>query len=154
MDGSSPPRSAMREQDLLDKLAKIERLYAGATTPGEKEAAADAIARIQRRIGETAKVERPIEYKFTLVDGWSRKLFIALLRRYGLKPYRRARQRRNTVMVRVPRPFVDETLWPEFLELSEVLQTYLDEVTERVIAQAIYQDEGDEDVLEEEELLE
>lgn len=143
----------MREQDLLDKLAKIERLYAGATTPGEKEAAADAIARIQRRIGETAKVERPIEYKFTLVDGWSRKLFIALLRRYGLRPYRRARQRRNTVMVRVPRSFVDETLWPEFLELSEVLQTYLDEVTERVIAQAIYRDEGEEEVLDEDELL-
>jgi len=61
----------MREQDLLDKLSKIERLYAGAATPGEKEAAADAIARIKRRLGETAKVDRPIEYKFTLADGWS-----------------------------------------------------------------------------------
>lgn len=139
----------MREQDLLDKLRKIERLYAGATTPGEKEAAADAIARIKRRISETAKVDRPIEYKFTLVDGWSKKLFIALLRRYSLKPYRRARQRRNTVMVKVPRTFVEETLWPEFLELSEVLQAYLDEVTERVISQGIYADGGDEEVVEE-----
>lgn len=142
----------MREQDLLDKLSKIERLYAGATTPGEKEAAADAIARIKRRLGEVAKVDRPVEYKFTLVDGWSRKLFIALLRRYDLRPYRRARQRRNTVMVRVPRSFVDETLWPEFLELSAVLQTYLDEVTERVITQAIFNDEGDEEMLPEDEL--
>ena len=40
----------MREQDLLDKLRKIERLYSGATTPGEKEAAAEAIARIKRRL--------------------------------------------------------------------------------------------------------
>ena len=133
----------MREQDLLDKLSKIERLYAGAATPGEKEAAADAIARIKRRLGETAKVDRPIEYKFTLADGWSKKLFTALLRRYSLRPYRYARQRRNTVMVRVPRSFVNETLWPEFLELSGVLQTYLDEVTERVIAQAIHANEGD-----------
>ncbi len=139
----------MHEQDLLDKLRKIERLYAGATTPGEKEAAADAIARIKRRIGETAKLESPVEYKFTLVDGWSKKLFLALLRRYSLKPYRRARQRRNTVMVKVPRTFVEETLWPEFLELSDVLQSYLDEVTERVIARAIHADEGDEEVLEE-----
>ena len=137
----------MREQDLLDKLSKIERLYAGAATPGEKEAAADAIARIKRRLGETAKVDRPIEYKFTLSDGWSKKLFTALLRRYSLRPYRYARQRRNTVMVRVPRSFVDETLWPEFLELSGVLQTYLDEVTERVIAQAIHENEGEEEVL-------
>ena len=137
----------MREQDLLDKLSKIERLYAGAATPGEKEAAADAIARINRRLGETAKIERPIEYKFTLADGWSKKLFTALLRRYALRPYRYARQRRTTVMVRVPRSFVDETLWPEFLELSKVLQTYLDEVTERVISRAIHENEGEEEVI-------
>jgi len=137
----------MREQDLLDKLSKIERLYAGAATPGEKEAAADAIARIKRRLGETAKVDRPIEYKFTLADGWSKKLFTALLRRYELKPYRYARQRRTTVMVRVPRSFVNETLWPEFLELSKVLQSYLDEVTERVISGAIHANEGEEEVI-------
>lgn len=137
----------MREQDLLDKLSKIERLYAGAATPGEKEAAADAILRIKRRLGETAKVERPIEYKFTLADGWSKKLFTALLRRYELRPYRYARQRRTTVMVRVPRSFVDETLWPEFLELSKVLQTYLDEVTERVISSAIHETEGEEEII-------
>lgn len=137
----------MHEQDLLDKLRKIERLYAGATTPGEKEAAADAIARIKRRIGETAKLESPVEYKFTLVDGWSKKLFLALLRRYDLKPYRRARQRRNTIMVRVPRSFVDETLWPEFLELCRVLHAYLEEVTERVIARGIHADVTDEEVI-------
>ncbi len=137
----------MREQDLLDKLSKIERLYAGAATLGEKEAAADAIARIKRRLGETAKVDRPIEFKFTLSDGWSKKLFMALLRRYELKPYRYARQRRTTVMVRVPRSFVNETLWPEFLELSKVLQTYLDEVTERVISGAIHANEGEEEVI-------
>lgn len=137
----------MREQDLLDKLRKIERLYAGATTPGEKDAAADAIARIQRRIGDTAKIERPIEYKFTLADGWSKKLFTALLRRYALKPYRYARQRRTTVMVRVPRSFVNDTLWPEFLELSEVLKTYLDEVTERIISQGIHASDAEEEVI-------
>ncbi len=137
----------MREQDLLDKLSKIERLYAGAATPGEKEAAADAMARIKKRLTETAKVDKPIEYKFTLADGWSKKLFTALLRRYELRPYRYARQRRNTVMVRVPRSFVNETLWPEFLELSKVLQTYLDEVTERVISGAIHANEGEEEVI-------
>ena len=137
----------MREQDLLDKLSKIERLYAGAATLGEKEAAADAMERIKRRLGEPAKIERPIEYKFTLADGWSKKLFTALLRRYSLRPYRYARQRGTTGLVRVPRSFVDETLWPEFLELSGVLQTYLDEVTERVISGAIHENEGEEEVI-------
>lgn len=137
----------MLESDLLEKLRKIERLYAGAATPGEKEAAAEAMARIRQRLGEVEKVEKPIEYRFTLTDGWSKKLFLALLRRYELRPYRYARQRRNTVMVRVPRSFVNETLWPEFLELSEVLKTYLEDVTNRVIAQAIHEDSGDEEVI-------
>lgn len=137
----------MLESDLLEKLRKIERLYAGAATPGEKEAAAEAMARIRQRLGEAEKVEKPIEYRFTLTDGWSKKLFLALLRRYELRPYRYARQRRNTVMVRVPRSFVNETLWPEFLELSEVLKTYLEEVTNRVIAQAIHEDAGEEEII-------
>ena len=137
----------MQESDLLEKLRKIERLYAGAATPGEKEAAAEAIARIRHRLNDMSRTEQPIEYRFTLMDGWSKKLFLALLRRYDLRPYRYARQRRNTVMVRVPRSFVNETLWPEFLELSEVLKSYLEEVTQRVIAQAIHEDSGDEEVV-------
>lgn len=137
----------MLESDLLEKLRKIERLYAGAATQGEKEAAAEAMARIRQRLDATSRVERAIEYRFTLMDGWSKKLFLALLRRYDLRPYRYARQRRNTVMVRVPRSFVNETLWPEFLELSEVLKAYLEEVTDRVISQAIHEDAGEVEVV-------
>lgn len=140
----------MSEKDLLEKLRKIERLYAGAATPGEKMAAADALARIQKRLSETKQKEAAIEYKFTLTDDWSKKLFVALLRRYSLKPYRYARQRRTTVMVRVPVTFVDQTLWPEFLELSAVLKNYLDEMTERVIHEAIHEDDTDTVVLDKE----
>ena len=137
----------MLEEELLDKLRKIERLHAGATMPGEKDAAADAIARITRRLGEVARSEPAIEYKFTLADGWSKKLFIALLRRYSIKPYRYARQRRNTVMARVPRSFVNETLWPEFMELSKVLKNYLDDITDRVIAEGIHADRTEEEIV-------
>ncbi len=140
--------SLMQDQDLIDKLRKIERLYAGAATPGEKDAAAEAMGRIKKRLSEMGKVERPIEFKFTLSDGWSKKLFLALLRRYELRPYRYKRQRRNTVMVRAPSSFVNETLWPEFLEVSKVLQTHLDEITNRIISQGIHEDSGEEDVVE------
>lgn len=137
----------MQEQDLIDKLRKIERLHAGATTPGEREAAADAMARIKKRLGEVERVEKAIEYRFKLNDDWSKKLFIALLRRYGLKPYRYARQRRTTVMVRVPRSFVNETLWPQYLELSTTLRDYLEDITNRVIAEGVHGDTQDEEVV-------
>lgn len=137
----------MQEKDLIDKLRKIERLHAGATTPGEREAAADAIARIKRRLSEVERTERPIEYRFKLNDDWSKKLFIALLRRYGLRPYRYARQRRTTVMVRVPRSFVNETLWPQYLDLSTTLRNYLEEITNRVIAEGVHGDTTEEDIV-------
>lgn len=78
-----------------------------------------------------------------MADPWARKLFLALLRRYELRPYRYPRQRYTTVMVRVPRRFVDETLWPEYLALSESLRSYLNDVTERVISEAVHKDHSE-----------
>jgi hypothetical protein len=65
---------------------------------------------------------------------------VALLRRYDLKPYRYPRQRHTTVMVRVSERFVNETLWPEFQQLSGTLRSYLMDVTTRVVAQVIHRD--------------
>ena len=90
-----------------------------------------------------------MEYKFTLSDTWSKKLFLALLRRYGIEPYRYYRQKHTTVMARVPVSFVKETLWPEFQELNNTLRCYLDEVTNRVITTGIYADSSEAEVREE-----
>jgi len=43
-------------------------------------------------------------------------------------------------MVQVSPRFVDETLWPEFNELSKVLKEYLTEMTDKVIAESIFAD--------------
>lgn len=137
----------MQENDLIEKLRKIERLHAGAATTGERDAAADAMARIKNRLMAYERTEKAIEHRFKLNDDWSKKLFIALLRRYGLKPYRYARQRRTTVLVRVPRSFVNETLWPQYLELSNTLQGYLEDITDRLIAKGVHGDASEEEVI-------
>jgi hypothetical protein len=41
-------------------------------------------------------------------------------------------------MVKVPKSFVDRTLWPEYLELSKALNEYLEEATERIIREEVY----------------
>ena len=133
----------MDEQKLIERLLRIEALHAGATTRGERIAAAKAMQRILERLREIQDQDQPIEYRFSMPDPWARKLFLALLRRYGLKPYRYYRQRYSTVMVRVPERFVDETLWPEFQELQETLYEYLGEVTDRVISKAIHADSSE-----------
>jgi hypothetical protein len=43
-------------------------------------------------------------------------------------------------MVRAPRSFVDDTLWPEYLELQAALHAYLNEATERIIREEGYRD--------------
>ena len=77
------------------------------------------------QIKETQEIDPPVEYKFTMSDMWSRKLFVALLRRYDIKPFRYYRQRYTTVMANVSKTFVDETLWPEFQELNKTLKSFI-----------------------------
>ncbi len=128
------------EQSLRTKLQKIEALFAGATTTGERSAAEAAIERVRARLAELERQDTPIEMQFSLPDQWSRQLFLALCRRYGLKPYRLYRQRLTTVMLRVPKGFADQVLWPEFQELNKALMQYLSEVTTRIIRDEVHGD--------------
>lgn len=128
------------EEQLREKLRKIYALFEGATTIGERNAAAAAIDRIKQGLGTAMKAEQPVEFQFTLPDRWQRRLFSALCRRYGLEPYRYKRQRYTTVMVRVPKSFVDNTLWPEYAELRAALNEYLNDATERIIREEVYRD--------------
>ena len=138
----------MTEEELIAKLEKVERLFAGATSDGERLAASLAQTRLKDRLKEFAEVEQAEEWKFSLNDEWSRKLFVALLRRYGIKPYRYKRQRHTTVTARAPASFVNEILWPEYSELSSVLTSYLNSITDRVINNHIHKNTEDAEVVE------
>ena len=133
----------MDEKALLEKLRKVEALIAQPGTVGEGMAAAEARQRLMDRLESIRKTDPPIEYRFSMNDSWSKSLFLALLRRYGLRPFRYHGQRYLTVMVVVPKTFVDETLWPEYQEMLQTLQGYLGEVTNRVIRE-IFQQNPDE----------
>ena len=128
---------------LIEKLRRIDALHAGATTEGERAAADGARQRIKEKIQQYEEADPPIEYRFTLNNGLSRKLLLALLRRYGIRPYRYYRQRHNTIMARVSKGFVDKTLWPEFVEIDKELQGHLDAVAEKIINESIFADSSD-----------
>jgi len=126
------------ERTLRDKLHKIEALFAGAATPGERTAAGAAADRIRKRLDEAAGSEKSIELKFSIPDVWSRQLFVALCRRYGLRPFRQRRMHRQTIMIKAPRSFIDQVLVPEFRELNAALVAYLAEITEKVIREEVH----------------
>jgi hypothetical protein len=131
------------EQQLREKLRKITALFEGAATAGERQAAAAAIGRVREALKATIVTQPLPETKFSMADEWQRRLFAALCRRYGLQPYRRKGQRRTTVLVRAPRAFVNNTLWPEYLELQAALHSYLKEATERIIREEVFGDAGE-----------
>ena len=137
------------EQLLREKLRKIEALFSGAATEGERVAAGAAAERIRDRLGQAAGKEKAIEVKFSIPDMWSRQLFVSLCRRYGLHPFRYRRMHRQTIIIRAPKSFVDQVLWPEFEELSAALTAYLSEITEKVIREEVHGETGEADEIDE-----
>ncbi len=126
-----------KEDALRDKLEKITALLEGAKTPGERDAAAQALQRIQQAI-DGLHTTRVVEMRVTLADRWQMRLFTAVCRRYGIEPYRQKRQRRTTVMIRCEKSFFDQTLWPKYRELRVWLDIYLTESTERLIREEVH----------------
>ncbi len=137
------------EESLRGKLRKIEALYAGAATPGEKAAAGAAADRIRRQFETASKAEPSQELKFSIPDPWSRQLFIALCRRYGVRPFRYRRMHRQTVMIKAPASFARDVLWPEFEELSDALTSHLFAITEKIIREEVHAATGDAEEVEE-----
>jgi hypothetical protein len=131
------------EGTLVEKLRKLEALHAGTKIDGEREAARRAAERIRARLAELRGAERDVELHYRMPDPWKRRLFLALCRRYGLKPYRESGRHYSTVQVRAPKTFHERTLWPEYKALAAELDAHLEELTTRVIREAI-----DEDVTE------
>lgn len=128
------------EDSLLETLRKIEALHAGTTFDGERDASRQAAERIRARIAELRGQEQDEELRYSLTDPWKRQLFLALCRRYGLRPFRRQGQRASSIQVRAPRTFQLKTLWPEYLALAAGLHDHLAAVTERAVRAAIHED--------------
>ena len=133
----------MIEEQLRERLRKVEALYFGSTNSGEREAAGAAADRLKAKLDEAARSDPPVEMKFSLPDEWSVRLFVALCRRYGVRPFRYPRQRRTTIMVRAPRRFFDAVVWRQFSELHTDLWIYFEQTTEQLIKQAVCADTRD-----------
>jgi len=134
-------------QDIRDRLAKLEALFARGATEGERAAAGAALERIQARLdlgGGKATAEPEIEMQYSLPDVWAVKLFVALCRKHEIKPYRYPRQRRTTVMVRVRKTEFEHTIAAEFQSLHRELTGYFSEMVEHLIANVMQSDSDDE----------
>ena len=67
---------------------------------------------------DDAGLAKLLDHSSEYLRAWAVRLFVALCRRYGFRPYRYPRQRRTTLMVRAPRRFVEAVVWRQFSELQ------------------------------------
>ncbi|WP_417607804.1 hypothetical protein [Primorskyibacter flagellatus] len=134
------------EKDIREKLAKLEALFARGATEGERAAAGAARERLQARLSLDANDggDPEIELQYSLPDVWSVRIFVALCRKHGIRPYRYPRQRRTTVMVRVRQASFERTVAQEFRTLHQELTAYFNETVEHLIADAMKSDGNDE----------
>jgi hypothetical protein len=139
----------MRDQDdIREKLAKLEALFSRGATAGERAAAGAALERLQSRLDiDTPSKEEPvIELQYSLPDIWAVRLFVALCRKHDIKPYRYPRQRRTTVMVRVQKTSFEQTIAREFQTLHRELTIYFNETLNHLIANVMKSDGDDENL--------
>lgn len=128
------------DEELRAKLAKVEELFRRAGSAGERAAAEAAMERLRDRLGVEGDGES--EVRLSLPDVWSVRLFVAVCRKHGVRPYRYRRQRRTTVMVRVGQGFLEGVVWPEFDRLHRELESYFEDVTDHLIEGALGSDGG------------
>jgi hypothetical protein len=100
------------DTEMREKLAKLEALFARGATEGERAAAGAARDRLQARLAPEAEGSdaSEVELQYSLPDVWSVRIFVALCRKHGIRPYRYPRQRRTTVMVRVQETRFERTV--------------------------------------------
>ncbi|MEZ5040368.1 MAG: hypothetical protein R2828_10760 [Saprospiraceae bacterium] len=120
-------------EDLFARIKKIESLIKGSTTAGEKTAALLAKERILEKYPRLKHENDLKEYALYTQDNWHKKLLIAICRKYEVKPYRYHRQKYTTVMVRINPEFLNNVLWPEFLEYSAHLESIVEGITDDLI---------------------
>jgi hypothetical protein len=125
------------EAQLAEKLIKIESLYLGATTSGERDAAERAMKHVEEKL-RAMESQASKEWRLSTNSPYEKKLLKALLRRYGHTPFRFKGQKHSTVMVEATDVFINEILWPQYVEMSKVLDEHLKEVTNKIIQDSIY----------------
>lgn len=127
--------------DLLDKLAKIQSLIDRTSSEGERQAAELAKQRLYDRLHT-----RPVEYRVTSNSEWEKKLFTAICKKNGFHPYRYARQKYTTTMVRVSKSVMDDVLWPQYTKYTALLREMVNTIALDLIDK-IYTDDKEEVII-------
>jgi len=118
-----------------NELAALAKAFEQKLIQGPKNPVPEAIL---KKIKDRKEPE--IEMRFSMGDRYVKKLFIALARKHGFRPYRYPRQKHTTVNLKCKNSYFDLVLWPEFLDLSDELAFFLEQVTHEIVRNVLSDD--------------
>ncbi len=115
----------MDPRNFAAELRAVERHYAPADGPSA-EAYLKQVETWRQRDGEREEVCSTGD----ATGGW---LLLRLCARYGLKAYRRPRQKLTTITIRAPQGFVTKVLWLQFQETMRVFAAARTELDNEIL---------------------
>ena len=138
MDGNAQKREArwVETKSYVEQLRSLERQYA---PPDD----ADASAYV-KQLEAWRRAEADREEVCSTRDEAGAWLFLRLCARYGLRPYRRARQKPTTITIRAPRGFVSRVLWPQFQAMARVFAAAKIRCTDEIVLDWVGKEAADE----------
>ena len=99
---------------LVEQLREVDRRYA---PPGEASGAAYAKLLAEWRLKEVDREE-----VCNTGDATTAWLLLWLCARYGIRPFRRPRQKPTTICIRAPKGFVATHIGPQLQEMAAVFE--------------------------------
>ena len=133
----------MDEPILVMRLRQVEAELAPGLVRVADGPAPDPRARVVARREASELTDPPMEHHFRVPEPAQRRLLTALLRRYGLTPYRYPRQTEVDVMVRMSIAFEAELFDPIHRAMKAELARFVEAAVERVAAEALHWDSSD-----------
>jgi hypothetical protein len=119
------------EAALHERLREIEWAYAGSS---RRDAGHDEPKeRLRARLQDAREKEPEVEFRLAVSDEWAQQLLAALCDRCGVEVFRYRGQRRTSAMVKAPRSFIEQTLWPMFEAMQHELRTQVQGMTLRAM---------------------
>ena len=111
----------------MDRAAVLKRLLEEesrlATGWVGRKGQEDPVGALRELLERQRKSGGSVEVKVRQEDAYLRAFFMTLCRRYGLRPFRKPRQQRTSMMLEVPEAFLHDVFWPLYKACSDVVQS-------------------------------
>ena len=122
----------MNFMNQLDKLYKVEIAM---TFSDEEEEMCPVLAELKKMRAQTRVVGPIVEHVLHFENTYWKNLFVAICKRFELKPFRYSNQKPTTMVVHVSDTLMTEELWPSFKRCERICNEFKEQFIHNITCQ-------------------